>query len=196
MFFNKKNLLTSCVVFTIAAMPLMAKTNANTARIVDFGKCYTDSQYGKREQENFNQMKNQMEAAIKELSDQMTEASAKLDDEFTRDSLSPEAEKKLQEEMQTLSSELQRYQQQYYYMLQQANMKTMNTMADRIKEASGSIAKDKHYSLIVNKDQVFHFTPDLEITGEVIIKLDELFNTETANMEKVKAELSKKGAAK
>jgi len=196
MFFNKRNLLTSCVVFTIATMPLMAKQSADTARIVDFGKCYTDSQYGKREQENFTSMKNQMEAAIKELSDQMTEASAKLDDEFTRDSLSPEAEKKLQEEMQTLSSELQRYQQQYYYMLQQANMKTMNIMADKIKEASGNIAKENHYSLIVNKEQVFHCTPDLEITGEVIVKLDEMFKKETENMEKVKTELSKKGAAK
>lgn len=196
MFFNKKNLLTSCVVFTIATMPLMAKQSADTARIVDFGKCYTDSQYGKREQENFTAMKSQMEAAIKELSDQMTEASAKLEDEFTRDSLSPEAEKKLQEEMQTLSSELQRYQQQYYYMLQQANMKTMNVMADKIKEASGSIAKEKHYSLIVNKEQVFHYTPDLEITDAVIIKLDDMFKTETENMEKVKSELSKKGAAK
>jgi Skp family chaperone for outer membrane proteins len=141
-------------------------------------------------------MKSQMEAAIKELSDQMTEASAKLEDEFTRESLSPEAEKKLQEEMQTLSSELQRYQQQYYYMLQQANMKTMNIMADKIKEASGSIAKEKHYSLIVNKEQVFHYTPDLEITDAVIIKLDDMFKTETENMEKVKSELSKKGAAK
>jgi len=196
MFFNKRNLLTSCVVFTIATMPLMAKQSADTARIVDFGKCYTDSQYGKREQENFTSMKNQMEAAIKELSDQMTEASAKLDDEFTRDSLSPEAEKKIQEEMQTLSSELQRYQQQYYYMLQQANMKTMNIMADKIKEASGNIAKENHYSLIVNKEQVFHCTPDLEITGEVIVKLDEMFKKETENMEKVKTELSKKGAAK
>lgn len=190
MFFNKKNLLTCVAVLSTAALPLTAKNN-ESARVVDFAKCYTSSQFGIREQNSFNQMKEQMEKAIKDLNDQMTETSAKLDDEFVRDALSPEAEKELQEKMQTLTGELQRYQQQYYYMLQQANMKTMNVMAEKVKAASTALAKQKKYSIILNKDQVFHYTEELDVTEDVISKLDEMFEKETANLEKVKKELSK-----
>ncbi|MCH9620693.1 MAG: hypothetical protein S4CHLAM20_00940 [Chlamydiia bacterium] len=195
MFFNKKSLQLSVIALGFAISPLSAKATQAT-RVVDFTKCYTDSSFGKREQENNDQMKAQMEKAIKELNDQLSETSAKLNDEFVRDSLSPEAEKELQDKMQTLSVELQRYQQQYYYMMQQANYKTMNIMAGKIKEASKNLAKKKNYTLIINKDQVFHYTENLDVTEAIISELDNMFKAEASNKAQVKQELSNKESEK
>ena len=188
--FNKKSLLTCMAVLAVATTPAFAR-GSDSARVVDFSKCYSESSYGKREQESNNQMKEQMEKAIQELNAQLTETSSKLNDEFVRDSLSPEAEKELQDKMQTLSGELQRYQQQYYYMMQQANYKTMNVMAEQIKKAAKLVAEKKGYALVMNKDQVFHYTENLDVTESVITELDSMFKaeaTEAAKKEAAKAE--------
>jgi len=195
MFFQKKNAIICLAVLSSLTLSLTAKPSNTSARVVDFTKCFTDSSYGKREQANFNQMKEQMEKAIQDLSEQMKESAAKLDDEFVRDALSPEAEAELQTKLQTLSGELQRYQQQYYYMLQQANMKTMQTMSEKVKEASHSIAQEKKYPLVMNQEQVFHYTSDLDITSEVISKLDEMYVTEEAALAKSKENATTSKAA-
>ncbi len=196
MFFEKKNLIICLAVITAITLPLAAKPSQSSPRVVDFAKCFTESSFGKREQANFNQMKEQMEKAIQDLSEQMKETSAKLEDEFVRDSLSPEAEKDLQNKMQTLTGELQRYQQQYYYMLQQANMKTMNAMSEKVKQACHTLAEEKKYTLIMNQEQVFNYNSELDVTADVIVKLNEMFTAETASKEKVQAELAKPAAKK
>jgi Skp family chaperone for outer membrane proteins len=190
MLFTKRNLFICFAAISSAAVSLEAKSE-DAPRVVDFGKCYTDSSYGKKEQEGFNQLKDQMEKAIKDLNDQLTETSAKLDDEMVRDSLSPEGEKELQEKMSVLSNELQRYQQQYYYMLQQANMRTMNVIAEKVKSASSELAKKMNYSIIMSKDQVFHNTEKFDVTEEVIAILEIMYQNEVANKEKAQAEVSK-----
>lgn len=179
----KKFFLSSVTALALATTPAMAKATAQAARVVDFTKCYSESSYGQKEQEANNQMKDQMEKAINELNSQLSETSEKLNDEAVRDSLSPEAEKELQQKMQTLSAELQRYQQQYYYMMQQAQYRTMNIMADHIKKASTNVAKANGYDLIINKDQVFHFTTDLDVTSAVIKELDAMFKADNAKSE-------------
>ena len=194
--FVKKNLILCLTVCTAVSLPLLAKPSKNSARVVDFAKCFTDSAFGKKEQENFNQMKSQMEKAIQDLTNQMKETTAKLDDPFTLDSLSPEAEKELQNKAQTLSGELQHYQQQYYYLLQQANMKTMATMSEKIKQASHTLAEEEKYTLIMNQEQVFHYTPDLDVTPKIIAELDKMFDAENNAKNTPKAELSKPEAKK
>ncbi len=189
--FVKKNLILCLTVCTAVTLPLAAKSSKNSARVVDFAKCFADSAFGKREQENFNQMKDQMEKAIQDLTNQMKEASAKLEDEFVRDSLSPEAEKELQNKAQALSIDLQRHQQQYYYMLQQANMKTMSTMSDKIKIASHTLAEEQKYSLIINQDQVFHYTADLDVTPQVIVELNKMYDAENNAKNKTTTEAKK-----
>lgn len=189
MFLNKKNLIIAFSVLSIAALPLSAKSSSNSAKIVDFGRCYMESEFGKREQDNFNQMKDQMENSIKDLSDQLTEVQTKLDDEFIVDSLSPEAEKELNDKKNTLIGELQRYQMQYPQIMQNAQQQSVYAFAERVKAASKDLAKEKSYSLIMNKDQVFHYTEELDVTSDVIVRLDSMYKTENA---KAANELAKK----
>jgi Skp family chaperone for outer membrane proteins len=80
-------------------------------------------------------------------------------------------------------------------MLQQANMKTMQTMSEKVKEASHTIAQEKKYPLIMNQEQVFHYTSDLDITSEVISKLDEMYVTEEAALAKSKENATASKAA-
>ena len=63
MFLNMNKLL-KCVPFLLVAItPLTAST-----KVVDFGKCFTESEFGKKAQASFNQMKEQMELkAVEEI---------------------------------------------------------------------------------------------------------------------------------
>ena len=186
---NKK-LLTLTAALVAITLPISAEQPESAARIVDFAKCYTDSKYGKKEQENLEMMKSQMEKAMRELNDQLTETSAKLNDEHVLDSLSPEAEKELKDKLEVLTGEMQRGQQQFYYMMQQANMKTMNTIAEKIKAASKELAKKNDYKLIINKDQVFFLSDNLEITEDMITHMDSMYEKEIIKKKEVEKQLS------
>ncbi len=75
----------------------------------------------------------------------------------------------------TLNEELSRYQNQYYQVMNQANMRIMQTMAVGINSASEKVAKDRKLSMVVNKDACFFFTPGLDVTNFVITEMDKAF---------------------
>ena len=154
--------------------------NNNLVRVVDFAKCSKDSSFGKKEQEHFNQMKDQLEKIIHDLSIQIKETTAKLNNPFVLASLPPDDEKALKNKGQTLSLELQRIQQQSYHRLQQAHMKIIALMSEKIRQASHTLSKEKKYPLIMNHEQVFHYTPDLDVTSEIISELNKMFDAENA----------------
>lgn len=151
--------------------------------IVNFGKCIESSKYGQFEQKQFETIRTQMQKAIEDLDGQLNAAATKLSDKDFIDSLSPEAEQELKQKFQGLGEELQRYQSQYYQIMQQANMKLMHTVAELINEASANVAKKAHLSLVLNKDAAFHYMDTLDITDEVILDMDKKFEKEGKTLE-------------
>ncbi len=168
-------LTSALLVFTSA---FAAEKNPSIG-VVDFGKCIMDSKYGKKEQESFENLKTRMQKAVEDLDSQMTETANKLQDKDLLDSLSPEAEQELRIKFQTLGEEMQRYQGQFYQVMQQANMKLMQNMHDHIMKASNTVADTNKLTLILNKDAAFHYSPALEITTKVIEELDKKFDKES-----------------
>ena len=146
--------------------------------IVDFATCIADSKYGKKEQESFDSLRNQIQSMLEDAEKQLSEVSAKLQDQDYLDGLSPEGEKELQARYQALNEELVRYQNQYYQVLNQANMRLMQTMAGFITQASQEVGKEMKIPLVVTKEAAFYYDPNFDMTALVVEKMNKDFEVQ------------------
>jgi outer membrane protein len=134
-----------------------------------------------------------MTSLLEDTEKQINEMAAKFNDPEFLDSLSPEAEEELKNKFRSLNEDLNRYQNQYYQVLQQSNMKVMQTLSNSINTASEKVAKDKKLSLIVNKDACFFTSSTLDVTSFVISEMDKSYD-QLAKQESAPAQLPKETA--
>jgi outer membrane protein len=184
----KKFLLSTVAAAAISAQGFASDTQVG---IVNFASCMSDSKLGKQEQTNFENLKKQMGTLLEDTEKQLQEIATKFNDQEYLDGLSPEAEKELKTKFQTLNEDLQRYQNQYYQVMNQANMRVIQVMSNSISEASEKVAKTKKLGMVVNKEACFFYSTGLEVTQDVIGEMDKIFDT--AETKKVAAD--KKAAA-
>ena len=163
--------------------------------IINFTTCITDSKYGKQEQEAFDQVKNKMITLMSDLEKQLKEIAEKLQDSEYIDSLSPEAEQETKSRFQALNEELARYQNQYYQVMSQANMKLIQVMNAHVAEASQVIAKKENLSLVVNKEACFYYEPSQDITSLVLSEMNKKFDLESKAEKKKVAQIDKPKAS-
>lgn len=187
--FRKLTLLTAA-----AALLTSFSLSAAEAKVavVNFTTILLDSKYGKEEQESFETLKGQMTSLISDVETQLNEIANKFNDPDYLDSLSPEAEQELKVQFQTLSEELNRYQQQFYQVLNQAYMKMNQSIASYITDASEKVAKSQHLDYVLNKDACFYYNTNLDVTSSVIKDMDRSFDKE--NSKKTSTTPSKNGA--
>ncbi len=153
--------------------------------IVNFSSCMTESKLGKREQASFEALKKQMASLLEDTEKQLTEISAKFNDPEYMDGLSPEAEEELKNKARSLNEEMNRYQNQYYQVLNQANMKILQGVSATIQAASEKIAKDKQLSMVMNKEACFFYAPVLDVTSLVVNEMDKNFDIEMKKLSAV-----------
>lgn len=146
--------------------------------IVNFATCMTESKVGKKEQASFEALKKQMTTLLEDTEKQLTEISTKFNDPEYMDGLSPEAEEELKNKARALNEEMNRYQNQYYQVLNQANMKIIQSMSANIQVASEKVAKEKQLAMVVNKEACFFYTPALDMTHLVIAEMDKTYDVE------------------
>lgn len=151
--------------------------------IVNFGTCVSESKYGKQEQSAFEALKKQMSTLLEDTEKQLNAINAKFNDPEYLDALSPEAEEEMKMKFQTLSEELNRYQNQYYQVLNQANMRIFQVLAVHINNSAENIAKEKKLALILNKETTFFHKPGLDVTALVIADMDRQFEKENKKKE-------------
>jgi len=157
-----------------------------TVAIVNFSDCMSDSKLGQQEQASFESLKTQMASLLEDTEKQINEIASKFNDPEFLDGLSPEAEEEMRIKYQQLSEEMNRYQNQYYQVLQQANMKIVQSLGANIQEASEKVAKAKKLAMVINKEACFFFTPTLDVTDDVIAEMDKIFDsTQTASNQPV-----------
>lgn len=157
------------------ALALSLNGFAGELGIVNLPECMEHSKLGKSEQENFDSLKKQMTSMMGDVQKELQEISGKLNDADYLDTLSPQAEKDMKAKFQTLSEELSRYQNQYYQVMNQANMKVMQTIGAAVNEAAEKVAKDKHLSYVINKDACFYADESANVTKEIIKHMDKDF---------------------
>lgn len=174
------------LLFTLLALVALSSSAsaANeapaTIGVVNFGSCVTDSKLGKQEQASFESLKKQMASLLEDTEKQLNEINAKFNDPEYLDGLSPEGEEELKTKFRTLSEELNRYQNQYYQVLNQANMRIIQQISGSINAAAEKVAKDKKLTMVVNKEACFFFTPQLEVTNLVVSEMDKMFDKQAS----------------
>jgi len=164
---------------------LFASSGFADTGIVNFTSCITDSQSGKKEQENMENIRKQMTSLIEDTEKEIKELSAKFEDTEFLDSLSPKAEEEMKMKYQTLQEDLGRYQNQFYQVLQHAQYQLIQKMNGNITKASEVIAKEKNLDYVINKEACFYIRPDLDVTSAVINEMDKLFELESKKAKKL-----------
>lgn len=175
----KNSLLTATFCALIATTAAHAADATSSIGVVSFSNCLSDSKLGKQEQSSFDSLKNQMSSLLEDTEKQLNDIAAKFNDPEYLDGLSPQAEEELKTKFRTLSEEMNRYQNQYYQVLNQANMRIMQTVSTGINTASEKVAKDKKLAVIVNKDACFYFSPSLDVTPQVVTEMDKNYEPES-----------------
>lgn len=150
--------------------------------IVNFNTCVSDSKKGKQEQNAFEELKKQFSSIMEEKEKQFNEITQKLNDQEYMDGLSPDAEAELKNQYSTVAEEMNRYQNQYYQLMQQTNMRVMQQVNQEASQAAEKVAKDKKLLMVINKDACFYYNADFDITSAVIAEMDKRFeaNNKTA----------------
>lgn len=181
-----------CFAF-VALCPLAVEAAAAKAdqgfkpRYINFKMCVEKSKFGKQEQASFESLKKQMETMLGEKEKTLTDMADKLNDPDYLDSLSPEAETELKRKYRTLGQEMSQQQQQYLQTLQQANFKILEKLDDVIAQASKTVAQKNGFHVIINDDNTFYYDPELDVTNDIVVVMDEIFEKEAKQQPTPKA---------
>ncbi len=144
--------------------------------IVNFGNCLSDSKLGKQEQNSFESLKKQMGAMVEETQKELADLAAKMEDQEYLDGLSSESEEAMRQKFLGLKEELARRQNQFYSLMNQTQMRIMQTLAQNIGEAAEKVAKEKNLSCVLNKELCFYNAATLDVTEHVIAEMDKHFD--------------------
>lgn len=175
-----KKTLMSVLAFGLLAQGNLQARDNTTFGVVNFTNCVSESKYGKKEQENFENLRNQVTSMIEESQKELQDLSEKIQDPDFLDGLSPKAEEELKQKFQTKNQDFSRIQNQYYQVLQQANMQVMQKLNDTVARASESVAQKKNLGVIMNKEACFYYKPALDMTNLVISEMDKNFDKDEA----------------
>jgi len=170
-----KRYLKLALLTTLFCTSAFAAESAQSFGVVNFGTCVSDSKLGIQEQASFEALKKQMASLLEDTEKQLNDLTAKFNDPDYLDGLSPEAEEELKNKFRSLNEDLNRYQNQYYQVMNQANMRIVQTLSNGINTASEKVAKDKKLSVVFNKEACFYYTPALDVTKLVIAEMDKAF---------------------
>lgn len=157
-----------------------ANNNATKVRVVNFKRCAEQSKFGKQEQTSFEAVKKQMETVLTDKEKTLNDMAEKSEDPDYLDSLSPEAETEMKRKFRTLNQEYAQLQQQYIQALQQTNFKIVQKLSESVAKAANAVAQQMGVDLVLNDEVTFFVAPGLDISSEVIVMLDKLFDQEAS----------------
>ncbi len=158
---------------TFTALSLAGAAAEAPFGVVNFATCITESELGKKEQENMEGIRTQMSSLIEQTEKELKQMSEKFEDTAYLDGLSPKAEEELKVKFQTLQEDMSRYQNQFYQVLQHANYQMIQKMSSAITQAANDVAKEKNLVYVFNKEALFYVDPSCDVTKEIVVKLNE-----------------------
>lgn len=177
---NYKWILTLLTTVGLTSGSFAAQEVKAQVGVVNLMNCMNDSKYGKQEQSSLEALKKQLSSLLEDTEKQLNEIGAKFNDTEYMDGLSPEAEEEMKNKFRTLNEEMNRYQNQYYQVLNQAQMKVFQSVYSKIQNASEKVAKDKRLTMVINKEACFFHNPVFDVTNNVVAEMDKEFDLEAA----------------
>lgn len=169
-----------------SASTLFAADESSTQKtlnvgLVNFKLCVENSKIGKQEQAAFEAIKKKMEEVLDEKEKALNAIADKLNDPDQLDLMSPDEETAEKRKFRTLTQDLSELQNQAYQSLNQTNYKVVQSLAEKVAEASEAVAKENKIDIVLNDEIAFFYTQALDISSKVIEKMDQLFDQEAKN---------------
>lgn len=174
----KQQIFSFLIGIAAISSPCLLEGTENKIGVMSFANCIQESKYGKQEQSHIKAMESQVISLIEDTEKQLQEIANKLNDAEYIDALSPEGEQELKVKFQSLQEDLQRYRQQYYEFIKQANYKIMQTMTFHIKNAANIVSAKLKLDYILDDNSVICNNAGVEVTEQIIQELDMLFEKE------------------
>lgn len=174
----KKQIFSLLLCLGTISSPCLLEGVDSKIGVVSFANCIQESKYGKQEQSTLKALQNQITSLIEDTEKQLEEVAGQLNNAEYIDTLSPEGEQELKMKFQNYQEDLQRYQQQYYQFINQANYKVMQTMHSHIKNAAKIVSAKLNLDYILDENSVICNNAGVEVTNQIIQELDILFEKE------------------
>lgn len=170
----RKQFFSAALLLSLFAGSATAQDN-RLIGVVNFSTCVADSKVGQKEQENLENLRKQMSSLIENTEKEIKEIATNFEDAEYVDSLSPKAEEELKIKFQTLQEDLNRYQNQFYQVLNHANYQMLQKVSSCISSAAEKIAQSNELDYVINKEACFYIRPDLDVTSLVISEMDKSY---------------------
>lgn len=175
--FMRKIPFATCILASVLTISAIG-AETPVIGVVNFATCVTESKAGQQEQQNMEAMRKQMSSLMEDTEKELREIAGKFEDSEYLDSLSPKAEEDLKVKFQTLQEDLNRYQNQFYQVLNHANYQMVQKMSGTTAKAAEKVALEKHLDYVMNKEACFYIRSDLDVTTSVIAEMDRAFELE------------------
>lgn len=140
---------------------------------VNFKVCAEKSLHGKQEKSAFEAMKRQMSETLEKTDREISDLAKKLEDQEFMDGLTPTAQEEMKAKFQTLTQDFARYQNQFYQLMNQANIKVVQTLHQSVSTASEVVRERHHLAVILSEDSTLAVAGSLDLTEEVIAEMDQ-----------------------
>jgi len=150
------------------------------------------SKFASAKREEIEGFGKELQVKLETLHKEYKEVEEKLKNTEYVDSITPEAEKALENEKAAKAQKLGMAQSEFSQMMQQKQMEFYQALQENIGEAAQQIAAEKSFDNIASKDLFFFFDQKLDVTDEVVAKMDELYEQKQAEAKKAASELAKK----
>ncbi len=159
-----------CLIGSLSAAEITPKLG-----VVDFEICATESKIGKEESTSFNSLQSKAMADMQSMEKERQELAKKSEDQDYLDGLSPDAQQELHQKVQNHQMKMQMAGESYEKTLRQTYEMMQEKLSSNVKGAAEEIAKEKKLDMIIPSRFCIYSMPTLNITDNVIKKMDEMF---------------------
>jgi len=169
-------------VFAQTAPP--AAQSVMSVAVIDVQKVVQESNVGRKALAEVKAIKDQKQKEIDARQDSIQAMQEKL--EKQKDILSPDAQEKLNSDMQKAITDLRRYKEDSEADIQNRLNEALQNMEKQVLPIIQKLGNDKGYSVIISKDALIYYSGKNDITDEVIRMFNESVAAKSPQTQKQK----------
>lgn len=191
----KKSLLALLVAGASLASTNSFAEASNLPGIVNFQACVSEAKIAQEKQKELEGLEKQFRVRIDEIQKRCKEIDEKLGNEAYIDSISAEAEENLKKERQAEVQKLMSAQNEFQQIMQQQQMAFQQSFVLSLGDAAKQVAKERGHSYVISKDACLFYDDNLDMTKDVVAKVNAVYDAQKQELEKAKIKSAEKEAA-
>ncbi|SCA58447.1 hypothetical protein AB751O23_AC_00050 [Chlamydiales bacterium SCGC AB-751-O23] len=156
---------------------------AGKVGVIDLQACHEESALAKAEGKKLEDLKGKLKGGLEGKEKSFKEMKEKYDDQTFRDGLSDTARQEYEQTMNSTLKELEEYHNQLIRMLNQSGYEVAMNVLGSVEGAADKIAKEKQLDMVIRKELCLYYTPELDITKEIISEMDKSYGGELGQTE-------------